>query len=30
VAYADHHLGRLIENASGDAFEADLRHLESA
>ena len=30
VAYATHHLGRLIENATGEAFEADLRRLESA
>ncbi len=30
VAYAEHHLGRLIENASGAALEADLRLLESA
>jgi thiamine kinase-like enzyme len=29
VAYAEHHLGRLIENASGAAFEADLQHLEA-
>ena len=29
VAYAEHHLGRLIENASGAAFEADLRRLEA-
>ena len=25
VAYADHHLGRLLDNASGDGFEAALR-----
>ena len=27
VAYAEHHLGRLLENATGDAFEADLQLL---
>jgi thiamine kinase-like enzyme len=30
VAYAEHHLGRLIENASGARFDADLARLESA
>jgi thiamine kinase-like enzyme len=30
VAYAEHHLGRLIANASGASFEADLATLESA
>ncbi|MET1231460.1 MAG: phosphotransferase [Candidatus Limnocylindrales bacterium] len=29
AAYATRHLGRLIENASSDAFEVDLRRLES-
>ena len=30
VAYAEHHLGRLMANASGEAFEEDLRRLETA
>jgi thiamine kinase-like enzyme len=30
VAYAEHHLDRLISNASGARFEADLATLESA
>jgi thiamine kinase-like enzyme len=30
VAYAEHHLGRLIENATGETFEADLQRLENA
>jgi thiamine kinase-like enzyme len=30
VAYAEHHLGRLLENATGERFEADLRRLEEA
>ena len=29
AAYARHHFGRLIENTSDDAFEVDLRRLES-
>ncbi len=30
VAYAEHHLGRLLSNASGARFEADLATLEAA